>query len=123
MLSNVKLGTATGYLFTKKEMDMFYNWRRVKIVMSELWDPEDLTKNGGISRLLAVYEKTCTDRRIYRQFVLMCESMGEDMFQRRAGIWHSAVEAYATNATHSVRVPPLIQQIEEILKGVRTQLE
>jgi hypothetical protein len=92
---------------------MFYKWKRIKIVMSELYDPRDKMKNCGIDRLPGGYAELCTDRNVYDAFVDICIAESEGELQVAAKVWHNRVIA---------TYPKLVGQINEVLCGTRKEL-
>lgn len=92
---------------------MFIQWRRIKKVMAELYDPRDLTIHCGMQGLLSAYDRLCADRDIYEAFEMLCIVDGEQEFQNAAAVWRARILA---------KFPCLEWQIDEVLKGVRHEI-
>lgn len=92
---------------------MFIQWRRIKTVMAELYDPRDLTRHCGMQGLLSAYGKLCEDREIYEAFEMLCIVEGEQEFQNAAAVWRARI---------LTKFPSLGFQIDEVLKGVRHEI-
>lgn len=94
---------------------MFYRWSRIKLIMSELWDPDDETVHMGKCGLERYYEKHCEDYTVRRCFSDLVWTTGEKQFQEKAHEWHMWLRHYVAQFKRW----DLTQQTEEILQGKR----
>lgn len=105
---------------------MFYRWIRVKRVMAELWDPDDLTVCAGRKALAFLYdEQLCPDRDVRETFRHLCEVNGEETWQLAAERWAAAVDRHidGLEALPNTGKLRLKQQVREILIGRRLFLQ
>lgn len=86
---------------------MHYNWKRIRKVMSELFDPYDQTAKMGRATLVWWYTKEQIDPNVLQAFIHLCDVRGEDQFQHAAANWHKA----------TVDFIPIVKQINGILTG------
>jgi hypothetical protein len=102
---------------------MFYRWVRIKKVMAELWDPEDLTVGAGKDRLEYLYSQLVDDQTVRDRFELVSWALGEEKFQDAAKKWHLAVDQYIDRHFPFTKQAHVKGQIIEILEGRRIFLQ
>ena len=100
---------------------MFIRWDRIKLVMSELWDPDDLTKGAGKNGLMHMYNIMCDDQGVRDAFTMLVCVQGEELFQKMAVHWRDSVHRYVDRLP--TKKPDLWAQIVEMLEGRRTFLQ
>lgn len=97
---------------------MFIRWNRIKLVMSELWDPDDLTVGAGKNGLIHMYNVMCDDRDVRDSFAMVASVCGEELFQKMAEHWKASVLLYCGRFPNGWKID-LRAQVIEMLEGKR----
>lgn len=105
---------------------MFYKWRNIKVVLGELFDPDDRMKNAGAMMWDKYLHRVIIDDRdrgfLIPAFDHLVDVYGEAQFQDAARNFHMALEQYLQSHLNLERAGKLCQGINKILEGRAREL-
>ena len=107
---------------------MFYKWGRIKLVLSELFDADDLMTHAGANgwdKFLTreINSKTPNMGFLLHSFRHLTEVHGEAAFQHAAQNFIRDLEVFVQNNSGPGRAGMYCEQIQKVLEGRQNQFQ